>query len=163
MFALSAFHPFLLEGIHREDGLYTPVPGKLYIYFALFFGIVCGLAFYQCFIGYTKSTGARKNQIKYVNIDIIFFVSSYCDHHTKTKKTSVWFATLNVEERHVPPENLDLFPHAVPNVGGVAHHVDEVPEHSVQLLVGKVDLLLAGDELGRLRLVLKCNLKPIDL
>ncbi len=84
LFAFISFHPYFIEGIRREEGLYTPIPGPLYLYFSLFFGVVCGLAFYQCFMGYRQSTGARKNQIKYVLTSFAFAYSAGLMHFIGT-------------------------------------------------------------------------------
>ncbi len=76
VFALSAFHPVFIEGVNRQDQLYAPVAGPLYLPFTLFFALGCGYAFYKCFIYYRRSSGARRNQLRYVLTSFAFAYSA---------------------------------------------------------------------------------------
>ncbi|HJU03905.1 MAG TPA: ATP-binding protein [Nitrospiraceae bacterium] len=68
IFAMISFHPDFIQGLLRNQPFFTVIPGPLYTPFILFMGLGSGYAFVKCFLGYTHSFGAKRNQLKYILI-----------------------------------------------------------------------------------------------
>lgn len=85
IFAAIAFHPDFIQGVLRHQPFFTVVPGVLYIPFIAFLGVGSGYTFFQGITGYLRSTGTKRNQLKYMLIAfalahagaIIHFVCAY--------------------------------------------------------------------------------------
>ena len=63
---LFSFSRFFIKGINKYQPNFFVEPGILYPFFIAFFGLICGMTFYNLYVNHKKAIGARKNQVKYV-------------------------------------------------------------------------------------------------
>jgi len=72
-FLFLLFNPGFIKGVIRRAPYSAVIPGSFYPLFILFFGILCPYAIYQIFITYWKTSGYRKNQLRYLFLG--FFIA----------------------------------------------------------------------------------------
>jgi two-component system, NtrC family, sensor kinase len=72
VFAALSFNENMIQGVLRNQPFFTLIPGFLYIPFVLFLSVGTGAAFYKCFSGFRRSSGSKRNQLKYMLLAFIF-------------------------------------------------------------------------------------------
>ncbi len=72
VFSFLSFNKSFIEGIGENGGARFVLPGPLYPGFVAYFGIICGIAFYELIREYSQSSGLKRNQIKYFFAGFIF-------------------------------------------------------------------------------------------
>ncbi len=73
LFLLISWTPFFINNIEKMSYYSRIVPGSLFYFFVLFFGMACGYAFISLFRELSLSEGSRKNQLKYLFLG--FFIA----------------------------------------------------------------------------------------
>lgn len=77
---ISLPSPLFIKGITRLSYHSTITPGPLFLVFMLFFSVCCGWPIVMLFLNMNRTTGIRKNQIKYVFFAFLFGFSAAIQH-----------------------------------------------------------------------------------
>lgn len=72
IFAATSFHPYFIQGVVRDHTFLVIIPGPQYAVFVLFMVLGSGYTFYWCFKGYLRSSGSKRNQLKYLIVSFAF-------------------------------------------------------------------------------------------
>jgi len=93
LFLVISFSNLFIKGVFIAQPNSFVNPGPFYPVFIAIFGIVCILTFYRLYSAFKKSTGAYKNQIKYITASFIIAFIGGIFHVT------------------APYINMEIFPH----------------------------------------------------
>ncbi|MFA4889191.1 MAG: ATP-binding protein [Candidatus Omnitrophota bacterium] len=85
------FSPIFIRDVIRTGSYFSIAGGPLYIIFIFYFGIVCLYCFYKLYLEIKKSSGSRKNQLRYVFVGFLFAFFSGLMHFSASFGVAEFF------------------------------------------------------------------------